>query len=64
GNAYSDEILFEAKILPLRRRSSLSAEDVEADTAADPDRFFSYRRACLRGELGHGLGLSTIALAP
>ena len=30
GNAYSDEILFEARILPLRRRSSLSAEDEEA----------------------------------
>ncbi|HEY8693202.1 MAG TPA: DNA-formamidopyrimidine glycosylase family protein [Chloroflexota bacterium] len=30
GNAYSDEILFEAKILPLRRRASLSAGDVEA----------------------------------
>ena len=30
GNAYSDEILFEARILPLRRRSSLSAEDEAA----------------------------------
>ncbi len=30
GNAYSDEILFEAGILPLRRRSSLSAEDEAA----------------------------------
>jgi formamidopyrimidine-DNA glycosylase len=29
GNAYSDEILFEAGILPLRRRSSLSPEDEE-----------------------------------
>lgn len=38
--------------------------DADADTAADPSRFFSYRRACLRGELGHGLGLSTIALVP
>jgi formamidopyrimidine-DNA glycosylase len=27
GNAYSDEILFEAQLLPLRRRASLSAED-------------------------------------
>ncbi|HLY67500.1 MAG TPA: DNA-formamidopyrimidine glycosylase family protein [Chloroflexota bacterium] len=30
GNAYSDEILFEAKLLPLRRRSSLSPDDEEA----------------------------------
>jgi formamidopyrimidine-DNA glycosylase len=30
GNAYSDEILFEARILPLRRRSTLSADDEEA----------------------------------
>lgn len=36
----------------------------DADTAAEPDRFFSYRRACLRGEIGHGLGLSAITLAP
>jgi formamidopyrimidine-DNA glycosylase len=28
GNAYSDEILFEARMLPLRKRSTLSAEDV------------------------------------
>ncbi|HLG69010.1 MAG TPA: DNA-formamidopyrimidine glycosylase family protein [Chloroflexota bacterium] len=34
GNAYSDEILFEAKILPLRKRSSLSAEEEEALFAA------------------------------
>lgn len=30
GNAYSDEILFEATILPLRKRSSLSAEEERA----------------------------------
>ena len=33
-----------------------------ADTAAEEARFFSYRRACLKGEAGHGLGLSAIAL--
>ena len=26
--------------------------------------FFSYRRACLRGELDYGRGLAAIALAP
>jgi formamidopyrimidine-DNA glycosylase len=30
GNAYSDEILFEAKLLPLRRRATLKPEDEEA----------------------------------
>ena len=30
GNAYSDEILFEAGILPLRRRASLSVAETEA----------------------------------
>jgi formamidopyrimidine-DNA glycosylase len=30
GNAYSDEILFEARLLPLRRRASLKPADEEA----------------------------------
>src|ERR1700738_402997 len=30
GNAYSDEILHAAQMLPLRKRSSLTADDVEA----------------------------------
>jgi len=33
------------------------------DTAAEPDLFFSYRRACLRGESDYGRGLAAIALA-
>jgi formamidopyrimidine-DNA glycosylase len=36
GNAYSDEILFEARLLPLRRRSSLKPADEEALFAAIP----------------------------
>jgi YfiH family protein len=32
------------------------------DTVAEEDRFFSYRRACLRGERAFGLGLSAIVL--
>jgi formamidopyrimidine-DNA glycosylase len=36
GNAYSDEILFEARLLPLRRRASLKPEDEEALFAAIP----------------------------
>ena len=36
GNAYSDEILFDARLLPLRRRSSLKPEEEEALYAAIP----------------------------
>jgi formamidopyrimidine-DNA glycosylase len=36
GNAYSDEILFEARVLPLRRRSSLSPAEEEALYQAVP----------------------------
>ena len=35
---------------------------VAADTCADPDRFFSYRRSCLMGEPDYGRQLSAIAL--
>ncbi|HYL31591.1 MAG TPA: peptidoglycan editing factor PgeF [Stellaceae bacterium] len=59
--------LFDLKGYVAHRLAALgirAVADADADTAAEPDRFFSYRRACLRGELGHGLGLSTIALAP
>jgi YfiH family protein len=33
------------------------------DTCAEADRFFSYRRACRRGEKDYGRGLSAIVLA-
>jgi YfiH family protein len=36
---------------------------IEADTCADADRFFSYRRSCLTGEPDYGRQLSAIALA-
>jgi formamidopyrimidine-DNA glycosylase len=36
GNAYSDEILWDAKLLPLRRRASLKPEDEEALFEAIP----------------------------
>lgn len=50
-----------------KRLKALGLKRIElsgADTAAEAARFFSYRRACLKGEPGHGLGLSAIALAP
>jgi hypothetical protein len=34
------------------------------DTVAEEQRFFSYRRACLRGERDYGRLISAIALAP
>ena len=36
GNAYSDEVLFEARLLPLRRRASLKPAEEEALFAAIP----------------------------
>jgi YfiH family protein len=39
------------------------AEALPFDTCADEDRFFSYRRTCLRGEADYGRGLSAIMLA-
>lgn len=37
-------------------------EALPCDTCAEEDRFFSYRRACLRGESDYGRGLSAIYL--
>jgi len=54
--------------LPLYVRARLMALGLAAvaatggDTAADAQRFFSYRRACLRGEPDYGRLLSAIAL--
>jgi purine-nucleoside/S-methyl-5'-thioadenosine phosphorylase / adenosine deaminase len=59
--------LFDLKGYVTRRLEALGIGTIalaDADTAVDSSRFFSYRRACLRGELGHGLGLSAIVLAP
>jgi polyphenol oxidase len=40
-----------------------SVESLAADTVADPERFFSYRRSVLRSEPDYGRLLSAIALA-
>ncbi|HXM85826.1 MAG TPA: peptidoglycan editing factor PgeF [Stellaceae bacterium] len=59
--------LFDLPGYAAKRLKALGLKRVEisgADTASDAGRFFSYRRACLKGEAGHGLGLSAIALAP
>ncbi len=39
-------------------------QTLPCDTCAEEDRFFSYRRACLRGEKDYGRGLSAIFLEP
>ena len=57
--------LFDLKGYVARRlaRAGLARiERLEADTCADPDRFFSYRRACLAGEEAYGRLLSAISL--
>jgi hypothetical protein len=46
----------------LRRAGVGEIQAVPNDTCGEADRFFSYRRACLRGEKDYGRGLSAIAL--
>jgi YfiH family protein len=44
-------------------RAGITTIDVlPCDTVVDEERFFSYRRACLRGERSYGRGLSAIVL--
>jgi polyphenol oxidase len=46
------------------RATGIGAIDrIRADTAREEDRFFSYRRTCLRGEKDYGREISVIALA-
>jgi polyphenol oxidase len=47
----------------LVRRGVARVDVAGHDTVVAEDRFFSYRRACLRGERSYGRGLSAIALA-
>lgn len=48
----------------LARIGLAAVERAPHDTAAEEPLFFSYRRACLRGEADYGRGLAAIALAP
>jgi YfiH family protein len=48
----------------LSRLGLAAIERAPHDTAAEEDLFFSYRRACRRGEPDYGRGLAAIALAP
>jgi YfiH family protein len=46
----------------LARLGLRAVESAACDTAADPARFFSYRRACLTGERDYGRALAAITL--
>jgi len=46
----------------LARVGIATVEVAQNDTLAEEERFFSYRRACLRGERSYGRGLSAIVL--
>ena len=48
--------------LRLERLGLGAVERAPHDTAAEEELFFSYRRACLRGERDYGRGLAAIAL--
>ncbi|MGH6780858.1 MAG: laccase domain-containing protein, partial [Sphingomonadaceae bacterium] len=57
---------FDIEAYVAARLASAGIARVEAlgvDTYADPDRFYSYRRACHRDEPGYGRQISLIGLA-
>jgi len=59
--------LFDLKGYVARRLARAGVGRIEslgADTCAEPERFFSYRRSCLQGEGAYGRLLSAIALEP
>jgi purine-nucleoside/S-methyl-5'-thioadenosine phosphorylase / adenosine deaminase len=59
-------LLFDLGGYIANRLGRLGLEAIERaphDTVAEEALFFSYRRACLRGELDYGRGLAAIALA-
>jgi len=62
-----DHFLFDLAGCVLRRLRRLrvgTAGATGGDTAAEVPRYFSYRRACLRGERDYGRLISAIALMP
>lgn len=62
-----DHFLFDLPAYVLRRLERLGVRHIAAtggDTAAEPARFFSYRRACLEHDRSYGRLISAIALEP
>jgi YfiH family protein len=61
----TDRPHFDLQGFVLARLSTLGLAEIariDADTCAESDRFFSYRRSCLLGEPDYGRQLSAIAL--
>ncbi|WP_188261158.1 peptidoglycan editing factor PgeF [Azospirillum tabaci] len=60
-----DHFLFDLAGYITRRLGDTGVEIIQRcpnDTVVEEDRFFSYRRSCLRGEKDYGRGLSAIVL--
>ena len=57
-----DRFDLEGYVVDRLERLGVNVEGAGADTCADRDRFFSYRRSCLENEPDFGRGLSAIAL--
>lgn len=58
--------LFDIEAYVVARLAAAGVRQVVAlgeDTCSQPDRFFSYRRSCLKGEAGYGRQISLIGLA-
>lgn len=59
--------MFDIEAYVAARLAAAGVGRVEAlgeDTCSQPDRFFSYRRSCLKGEGGYGRQISLIGLSP
>jgi YfiH family protein len=66
-SARSGHFMFDLRGYVARRLRRIGIGSVHAltnDTCREEERFFSYRRACLRGEKDYGREISVIALAP
>ena len=66
-SARAGHFMFDLRGYVARRLKKLGIPAVAVltnDTCREEDRFFSYRRTCLRGEKDYGRGISVIALAP
>jgi YfiH family protein len=64
-SARAGHFMFDLRGYVAKRLAQLGIRHVHQmpnDTCREEDRFFSYRRACLRGEKDYGRGLSVIAL--
>jgi polyphenol oxidase len=64
-SARAGHFMFDLRAFVARRLARAGVREVQAmpnDTCREADRFFSYRRTCLKGEKDYGRGLSAIVL--